>query len=122
QPTSFRRSSSTAERSSPSLRTSVARSVQPTSKVSSGLMTCSRESQTRIRPTDHSQGGVSVAAVWVGAGGGGGAGGSVFASGAGFSDSGTPVLPLGGGAAFPPEFAAGSPVTTRPTNGQADPP
>src|SRR5262245_25619968 len=115
-------SSAIAAGSSPSLRTLLALSVQPTSKVSSGLMTCSRESQTRIRPTDHFQGGVSAAAAWAGAGGGGGGGGSAFASGGGFSDSGTPVFPFGGGGAFPPEFAAGSPVTTWLMNGRTNPP
>ncbi len=106
------RSSAIAARSSPSLRTLLALSVQPTSKVSSGLMMWSRESQTRIRPTDHCQGGPAAAAVWVGAGGGGGGGGSAFAEGGGFSDSGTPVFPFGSGGAVPPEFAAGLPVTT----------
>src|SRR5262249_59225541 len=111
--------SATAAGSSPSLRTLLALSVQPTSNVASGLMTCSRESQTRIRPTDHFHGGVSAAAVWVGAGGGGG-GGSGFAEGGGFSASGTPVFPVGGGA--PPPGALGSPLSTPPLNGNSTPP
>src|SRR5262245_18178088 len=111
-------SSAIAAGSSPSLRTLLALSVQPTSNVASGLMTCSRESQTRIRPTDHFHGGMSAAAVWVGTGGGGG-GGSGFAGGGGFAASGTPVLPVGGA---PPPFADGSPVSTAPRNGNTTPP